>query len=226
MKIKFYAHACFRLEGEGRTIITDPYEPAVAWFDPINEPADLVLMSSNTDRFHCDPSHVQGDPEVINALEVPPGGTQVDGLAIRAFPTRERYQWHLLRRGILPRKCAMYAFTLEGVRVLHTGDIGRSFTREQIAALRGRVDVMFALSGAVHNIEHKDLLKGITAIQPKIVIPMHYYSPKGRLDILPVEEVMRRFPAERVVRIGGPEVEIALETLPPETHLYVLEQSR
>jgi L-ascorbate metabolism protein UlaG (beta-lactamase superfamily) len=226
MKVKFYAHACFRLESDGRAIVTDPYEPKVSWFDPIDEPADLVLMSSNTDRFHCDPSHVQGNPKVLNALEIPSQGVQVDGLTVRAFPSRERYQWPLLIRGILPRKNAMYTFTLGGVRVLHTGDIGRAFTRGQLAALSGQVDVMLALSGAVHNIEHDDLMKGIEAIRPRVVIPMHYYSPKGRLKILPVEAIAGRFPADRVVRVGGPEVEITPETLPESTSLYILEQSR
>jgi L-ascorbate metabolism protein UlaG (beta-lactamase superfamily) len=226
MKIKFYAHACFRLEGDGRSVVTDPYEPEVSWFAPIDEPADVVLMSSNTDRFHCDPSHVQGNPKVLNMLDVPPQGTQVDGLAVRAFPSRERYQWPLLIRGILPRRNAMYSFTLGGVRVLHTGDIGRAFARGHLQALSGQVDVMFALSGAVHNIEHDDLMKGIEAIRPKVVIPMHYYSPKGRLKILPVDAIAGRFPAARVVRVGGPEVEITPGTLPAETHLYILEQSR
>ena len=45
MKIKFYAHASFRLEGKDKTVVTDPYEPPVAQFDPIDEPADLVLKS-------------------------------------------------------------------------------------------------------------------------------------------------------------------------------------
>ena len=48
MKIKFYAHASFRLEGEGLALVTDPYTPgpAVSNFDPINEAADVVIMSS------------------------------------------------------------------------------------------------------------------------------------------------------------------------------------
>lgn len=226
MKIKFYAHSCFRLEGESRAIVTDPYEPKVAWFDPIDEPADLVLMSSNTDRFHCDPSHVLGEPTVVNALDIPAAGATIDGLAVRAFRARERFQRRLLIRGILPRSCAMYAFTLDGVRVLHTGDIGRRFKSREIEDLRGNVDVMFALSGGVHNIEVDDMKKAIDAISPKIVIPMHYFSPKGRLKILPVEEIAGRFPAGRVVRVGGPEVEVTPATLPAETRLYILEQSR
>jgi len=226
LKIKFYAHSCFRFEGAERTIVTDPYEPKVAWFDPVDEPADLVLMSSNTDRFHCDPSHVLGEPRVVNALDLPAGGADVDGLAVRPFRARERFQRRLLVRGILPRPNAMYAFTLDGVRVLHTGDIGRRFKASEIAALRGQVDVMIALSGGVHNIEVDDMKGAIDAIGPRIVIPMHYFSPKGRLKILPVDEIARRFPAERVVRVGSPELAVAPETLPAETHLYILEQAR
>src|ERR1700760_3855070 len=108
MKIKFYAHASFRLEGGGKTIVTDPYEPAISWFAPIDEPADLVIMSSNTDRFHCDPSHVQGNPTVINAVEIPPEGKTVNGIALRAFQARERFQARLLLFLSMPQKNAMY----------------------------------------------------------------------------------------------------------------------
>ncbi len=226
MKIRFYAHACFRIEGGGRTIITDPYEPKVAWFKPIDEPADLVVMSSNRDRFHCDPSHVQGNPRVINALEIPPEGQVVDGLALRAFRVRERYQLRLLFFGIRPRPNAMYTFELEGIRVLHTGDIGRRFRDQELAALRGQVDVMFALAGGVHNIEVADMKRAIDAIAPKVVIPMHYFLPHGRLKILPVDAIAGTFPPDRVVRVGGSDLELHAGTLPAEPHLYILEPAR
>jgi L-ascorbate metabolism protein UlaG (beta-lactamase superfamily) len=226
MRIRFYAHACFRIEGGGRSIITDPYEPAVSGFGPIDEPADLVLMSSHLDRFHCDPSHVQGHPKVINALQIPPGGQVVDGLAVRAFRVRERYQARLLLRGILPRPNAMYAFELEGIRVLHTGDIGRRFRAGEIAALRGQVDVMFALSGGVHNIEVEEMKRAIDAIGPRVVIPMHYFLPQGRLKILPVDVIAGRFPAGDVVRVGGPDLELTAGSLPAAPHLYILDPAR
>ncbi|HZF12913.1 MAG TPA: MBL fold metallo-hydrolase [Thermoanaerobaculia bacterium] len=226
MKIKSYAHASFRVEGGGKAIVTDPYEPAVAWFAPIDEPADLVLMSSDTDRFHCDPSHVQGNPKVINTLTVPPEGMVVDGIPIRAFPARERFQMRLIFRGFRPRANAMYSFELEGIKVFHTGDIGRRFRPDEIAALRGNVDVMIALSGGVHNIEVDDMKQAIDAIGPRMVIPMHYFNPKGRLKILPVDEIAKRFPADHVVRNGASEVEFTAATLPKETTLYILEPSR
>jgi L-ascorbate metabolism protein UlaG (beta-lactamase superfamily) len=226
MRVKFYAHSCFRLEGDGKALVTDPYEPKVAWFDPIDEPADIVLMSSNTDRFHCDPTHVQGDPVVINALDIPAQGLNVKGLQVRAFPTAERFQLKLAVRGHFPRPSAMYAFTLGGVRVFHTGDIGRPLKNRYVRELRGNVDVMFAVTGAVHNISLDGIQRAIDAVEPKVVIPMHYFSPKGRLKILPVDEIAKRFPADRVVRVGGPEVDFAPASLPGKTTLYILEQSR
>lgn len=228
MKIKFYAHSSFRLEGDGLAVVTDPYQPGpqLSGFDPIDEPADLVLMSSTTDPFHADPSHVRGDPLVVNALDIPPQGGTYRGLAVRAFRGRERIHWPALVRGFLPRRNAIYAFTLDGIRVLHTGDLGRPLPRRVLRQLAGRIDLMFALAGAVHNIEHDDLLRAIDAIAPRVVIPMHYYSPRGRLKILAVDELARRFPADRVVRVDGPEVELTLATLPAALHLYVLEQSR
>jgi L-ascorbate metabolism protein UlaG (beta-lactamase superfamily) len=86
MRITFYAHASFRLETPEVSVVTDPYTPGASGFDPIDEPADLVIMSSATDRFHSDPSHVRGDPVIVNALlDVPPEGIVVRGVPIRAF---------------------------------------------------------------------------------------------------------------------------------------------
>lgn len=227
MKIKFYAHASFRLEGDGHTIITDPFEPEASWLQPIDEPADLVLTSSNTDRFHCDVSRIQGNPRVVNAVDIPPQGLAVNGFTVRSFPMRERYQLaHLLHGLFLSRRNAMYWLTVENLRLLHTGDIGRPLRAREIAALRDNVDILFALAGGVHNIEPADMKKAIDAIRPRIVIPMHYFHPKGRLKILPVDDIAGRFPADRVVRVGAPELEVTAATLPQEPHLYILEASR
>ena len=97
MDITFYAHACFRLQGDGRVIVTDPYTPGPhgSGFDPIDEPADIVIMSSATDRFHSDPSHILGNPTVVNALELPPEGATVRGLYIQSFAAMENLQFDL-----------------------------------------------------------------------------------------------------------------------------------
>src|SRR3712207_5370043 len=107
------------------------------------------------------------------------------------------------------------------------GDIGNPVPQEHLAALRGNVDLLFALAGAYATIALDDLDSAIDAIGPRIVIPMHYYSPRGVLDIEPVDTFLERHPIDSITQVGGPELELTLELLPTEApHIYVLEQSR
>ncbi len=230
MKIKFYAHASFRLEADGVTVITDPYTPGPgnSGFDPIDEPADVVLMSSATDDFHSDPSHVRGDPIVVNTLELPPGGTVVKGIPVRSFPAYESKTFDYRSEfGRDPDANALYHFTLGGLRVLHMGDIGNPVAPDQLEALKGQVDVLLALTGEHATIALDDLDDAIATIGPRVVIPMHYFSAKGVLKIEPVDRFLDRLPPASVTRVGGPELELTRETLPRDApHVYVFEQSR
>ena len=107
------------------------------------------------------------------------------------------------------------------------GDIGNPVPQEHLDALRGNVDLLFALTGAHATIALDDLDAAIEAIGPHVVIPMHYYSPRGVLDIEPVDTFLERHPADSITRVGGPELELTPESLPAEAPLiYVLEQSR
>src|SRR5918997_62335 len=215
VRITFYAHASFRLEADGLSVVTDPYTPGPQGsnLDPIDESADLVIMSSATDSFHPDPSHVGGAPTVVNALELPLEGEEVLGVRIRPFPAMESMTFDFGRD---PDANALYLFTLGGLRVLHMGDVGNPVPEAHL----------FALTGAHATISLQDLDAAIAAIGPRVVIPMHYFSPRGVLEIEPVETFLERCPADAVTMVGGPELELAPGNLPDSLRVYVLEQSR
>ena len=229
MRISFYAHASFRLEADGIVVVTDPYTPGISGFRPIDEPADLVIMSSRTDDFHSDPSHVQGNPVVVNALELPPEGRTVLGVPIHGFEAYESrtfdYQGEVGRD---PDANALYHFRLGGLRVLHMGDLGNAVDPAQLAQLAGQVDILLALAGEHATIALNDLDAAIAAIRPRVVIPMHYWHERGVLKIEKVDGFLARFPAGQVTRAGETSVEITPETLPPEgeVRVVVLEQAR
>jgi L-ascorbate metabolism protein UlaG (beta-lactamase superfamily) len=219
MKIKWYGHACFRIEGDDIVIVTDPYTPEVAGLDPMDEPADVVVMSSATDRFHSDVSMIPGDPKILNALEIAGRGqVQVNGVVFEALPTMES-----LRHKESPDENAIYRFELEGISILHLGDLGNPLTDEQLALLRGRVSILLALSGGPPTIELEDLERAIEEIRPRVVIPMHYQIPTLKLNILPLEAFTSRYPEDVVTRVRATEVEFSLETLPRTLRVYVLE---
>ncbi len=225
MKIKFYAHASFRIEGDGLAVVTDPYTPGsqASHFDPIDEPADIVIRSSPDDRFHNDPSHIMGNPVVVDALHIGPEGTSVKGLHIRAFPTAESKTFDFGRPAM---DNAMYTFTIEGIRMFHMGDVGNPLSDEHLAALRSSVDVMFALTGGHATIALDDLDVAIKGIRPSIVIPMHYHSDRGVLNILPVKAFTDRYPKESVIWAGGSEMIVTRDTLPTTMQIHVLQQCR
>lgn len=231
MKIKFYAHASFRLEHAGFAVVTDPYQAGpITGFRPIDEPADVAISCLEGDPFHCDRAAVPGDPAVICALDLPPAGGTVRGLRIEPYPSRERIRWFSLLHGYLPEPFALYHFELGGVRVLHTGDLGWRLMPDFERRLRGRVDVMLTVAGAVHTMEHRDVLRMIDRIEPRVVIPMHFGLPPGtpgaRLHLEPVERFLEHFPPEQVERIAGSELELTPRTLPPSRRVVALEPSR
>jgi L-ascorbate metabolism protein UlaG (beta-lactamase superfamily) len=219
MKIKWYGHACFRIEGDGIAIVTDPYTPEVAGLDPVDEPADVVIMSSATDRFHSEASMVPGNPEILNALEIAGRGlVEVNGVVFEALPTMESRKYKES-----PDENAIYRFELEDMSILHLGDLGNPLTDEQLARLRGRVDILLALTGGPPTIELDDLDRAIEEIGPRVVIPMHYQIPKLKLDILPLEAFTSRYQEDVVTRVGATDVEMSFDTLPRTLRIFILD---
>lgn len=219
MKIKWYAHASFLIEGDGLRLITDPYSPADTNFPPITESADVVIRSSANDLGHCYAEMIPGDPLVVTATEIINTGATVKGLDITAIPVRES----LIHKDS-PLDNGMYLFTVEGVKIAHMGDVGNRLTEEQLTGLAG-ADVLFALAGGPPTIDLDDLMDAIETLKPRVVIPMHYALPSANFKMLPVTDLTSRFPAERVVWHDSAEIELSRETLPTETQIIVLKSS-
>src|SRR5665213_264235 len=106
MLVKWYGHACFRLEGSGVSVITDPYTPEPAGLLPVRAQADAVVISSALDEAHSNAAMIAGSPRVLNALD-----------AVAAMEGIDRPDD--------PKANALYRFELDGVSVCHMGDVGR-----------------------------------------------------------------------------------------------------
>jgi L-ascorbate metabolism protein UlaG (beta-lactamase superfamily) len=218
LRITWYGHACFRIEGAGVSIVTDPYTPEPAGLRPVQEPADAVVMSSALDEAHSNPGMVPGSPTVLNALDaVAAPRSLVDGVTVEAVPAMEGSD-----RPDDPKANALYRFELAGIQVCHMGDVGNPLTEAQLSPLRGRVDVLLALAGAGLVIALPDLDDAIAEIRPRVVIPMHFRTPSLLYDAGPVEGFLDRHPGTATVRHTGSTLTLTEGGLPDELTIHVL----
>ena len=78
----------------------------------------------------------------------------------------------------------------EGLHLVFLGDLGHPLTETELAPLRG-ADVVLAAAGGPPTIDYPDIPALLDAIGPRIVIPMHFKTPKINLKIQPAGAVPR-----------------------------------
>lgn len=218
MRLTWYGHAAFLVEHNGKRIIHDPFSPQ-SGYDPIDEPADILVMSQEDDVFHSHAASVLGQPTVINGRHMLPDGVTVDGIHFRSVLV-----WEDLARTRNPN--GMIHYTVDGVSLAHMGDLGHPLNENEIAPLRG-VDVLLAITGGVHTIAIDALWEAIQAIRPRLVVPMHYQTGKVRLNIKPIEEFLALTPEGwRTERRDTSTVELTPELLPAEPTILLLRSAR
>jgi L-ascorbate metabolism protein UlaG (beta-lactamase superfamily) len=188
MNITWLGHAAFSIEAEGKRIVTDPYSLHIG-FAPINEAFDIVTLSHHNPKYHSCLDEILGEPQVLDGLEIARSGQVLlrDGLHFGAV--------EVAGEGENDDFNAMIWLETDGLRVLHMGDCGRALTPEQIEAC-GQVDVLLALAGAGPTLPIADLIRFIEALNPKLVLPMHYGVPQLKtMSLVPIEELESAFVA-------------------------------
>jgi L-ascorbate metabolism protein UlaG (beta-lactamase superfamily) len=224
VKLKWYGHASFRITTDsGSSIITDPYDPRTAGYKPFSEPADVVVISSDNDSFHCNTNLIPGDHITINALGLARSGKPrvehgVRFTAIEAMEALDHAEHD-------PDQNGMYTMIVDGISIGHMGDIGNALTESQLEFFSG-VHVLLALAGGHPTLALDDLQTAIKFIKPKLVIPMHFrtltYKPRNTVWI---ESFLAYFDDAQVDFACSSEVEINPSMLPDSTRVLVVDHA-
>jgi L-ascorbate metabolism protein UlaG (beta-lactamase superfamily) len=220
MLITWLGHAAFLIETEGKRILLDPYRsPDSGGYLPVSVQADLVVVSHENDRYHSHLGQVIPPFEVLQALELPPEGRELLGIrfqAIRVFETPERKP---------EDEVTIVHFRAEGLHVVFLGDLGHSLTEEEVAPLRG-AEIVLVPAGGPPTIELAEVLSLMVAIAPRLILPMHYKTPRINLNLLPVERFLGCFREMEIDRPERSRINITRETLPASPRIVVLEHAR
>ncbi len=206
MRITWYGHAAFLIEAEGLRIILDPYRsPDSGGYAPIAEGADVVVVSHENDRYHSHLGQITPPFRVVRAVDLPPGGEVVAGVRFEAIPVFETPE---KKAG---DEVAMVHFRLGGLHVAFLGDLGHPLEAAEVTPIRG-ADVALVPAGGPPTIDYPAIPPLLGAIDPRIVVPMHYKTPRINLAIQPVERFFEALPNWPVEHPGASHFDLSPES--------------
>ncbi|MEW6669583.1 MAG: MBL fold metallo-hydrolase [Thermodesulfobacteriota bacterium] len=234
MKIAWLGHHCYRIVSEsGLTIITDPYlSPQFNRFlmgdlkyDPLDETADIVLISHDAHTDHNNAAVVRGNPEVIRGSAIRGGSTTAKGIEFKSLAC-----FHDSVGGKMHGENNILFFELDGMRICHSGDLGHELTAAQASEM-GRVDVLLLAVGypgrdpkGFHYRIDTNIADGLYyQLKPKVILPGHYSNPKCTFKLAIVDEFLDG--KRGVIRLdekGISEVDLNRRELPESTQIMVL----
>ena len=214
MRVKWLGHACFLITSRhGLRVITDPYAVGGGiHYYPIEETADVVSVSHVHDD-HSNVSAVKGKPEIINN----DGIKTAKGIRFRGVAT-----YHDVAQGGQRGPNTIFCFTIDDIKLCHLGDLGHVLNPEQVSEI-GTVDILFVPVGGFFTIDASAATQVCDQLGPKVIIPMHFKTPKCAYPIADVEDFLKG--KRNVRRIDNSEVNFEPEKLPATTEIVLLKPS-
>jgi L-ascorbate metabolism protein UlaG (beta-lactamase superfamily) len=212
MKVNWLGHACFLITSqEGLRVITDPYAVGGGInYSPIKETADVVVVSHDHGD-HNNVSTVQGKPEIVKGS----GRKSVKGIQFKGVATS-----HDATQGQQRGTNTVFCFAMDGIKLCHLGDLGHVLSSGQITEI-GAVDMLFVPVGGLFTIDALVASQVCDQLKPKIIIPMHFKTPKCAYPIAGVEDFLKG--KKNIRKVGSSEVEFERDKLPTTTEVVLLQ---
>lgn len=191
MKLQYLGHSCFRIISEmGMTIVCDPYKTQMVGLPMPQVRCDVVTMSHHHGDHDC-MENVLGTPTEIDVQ----GECVADDVALQSFET-----FHDDKHGSLRGKNLVFTFSVDGLRVVHMGDVG--CLDEKLAQNLCGCDLLMLPVGGNYTIDHVGAKWYVDKIQPKLVVPMHYSFGTSKIDIAPVDAFLQQFDKNQIRHVG------------------------
>src|SRR5262249_6357910 len=111
------------------------------------------------------------------------------------------------------------------LHVVFLGDLGHPLSDAEVEPLCG-ADIVLAAAGGPPTIDYPDIPALLDAIDPRVVLPMHYKTPRINLKIQPVARFLAALPDWPVERPGTSSIDLTRAGLPNDRRIIVLDSAR
>lgn len=215
MDIYWYGQACFKVKGKTASFLIDPYDPDMMGFKapkPSEMEVDVVLKT------HDHPDHNNLSLAGGNPVEIiGPGEYEVKGVTINGVSV-----FHDKTQGSERGKNTIYNILIDGLNIVHCGDLGHTLTEEQIQEI-GECDILMIPIGSIYTIDGKDAAEVVSELEPRIIIPMHYKIPGMKFELEGVDTFLKEMGAEGIE--PQPKLSITKDKLPDEPQVVLLNKN-
>ncbi|MCD8209259.1 MAG: MBL fold metallo-hydrolase [Coprobacillus sp.] len=155
--LRYLGHSSFLLDSESSTLVIDPYKdgsvPGLTF--PKGIVCDAVVTSHNHD------DHNAIDQVLLTGLDID-------------FTYEEIPCYHDNQKGALRGPNKIFIFYINGLKIVHLGDLGHALDKETIEKLKG-CDVLLAPINGHFTLGADAIYDLVCQVEPKITVPMHYY---------------------------------------------------
>lgn len=215
MDIYWYGQSCFKIKGKNASVVIDPFYPEHTGLKLPKELTADVVLSTHEHEDHSNVAVVTNPTGVKPMIFTLVGEYEVGGAVITGIPS-----FHDNSDGSQRGSNILFHMMIDGLNLVHLGDLGQDkLTEEQIAQI-GQTDILFVPVGSIYTINAKAASEIVSQLEPKIIIPMHYKIPGLKFELEPVDNFLKEMGAEGVVSI--PKLFITKEKLPEEPMVVVL----
>jgi len=187
MTIQYWGHSCFKIIEKEITIATDPFPKEIGLKEPRFSADILTISHQHWD--HNFKEAIKNSPFIIDQ----PGEYEIKGIFIKGIPS-----FHDDCQGKKRGVNTIFSFEIGGINLVHFGDFGQSeLTEEQLGELT-KTDILLLPVGGFYTIGPKEAHKIILKLEPRIVIPMHYFLEGLKIkEILPLDNFLTEMGVEK-----------------------------
>lgn len=218
MEILWYGHACFKLKGKYASVVIDPYDSEYTGLKLPKELTANVVLSTHSHNDHNNTSFVEGIDGSSPMVFSDPGEYEIGGIVITGVASS-----HDSQNGAERGKNTIFHMMVDGLNIVHLGDFGQEKLSEEQLSQIGQTDILLIPVGGKYTIDAKLAVEIVSQLEPKIVIPMHYFIEGLKFELDPVDNFLKAMGVEGV--LAQPKLSITKDKLPEETQVVVLSKS-
>jgi len=208
LQIRWHGHSCFEITNDV-TLVTDPHDGKSVGIPAPTVSGDIILVSHD----HYDHNKVKSVEKDSSKIVTDARKRTVLNVQINGYESFHD-EVHGEKRG----SNIIFKFISDDITFCHLGDLGHILDEKTIQQI-GDVDILFIPIGGTYTLDAKEAWKTISALQPKITVPMHYKIEGLSLPIAGIDTFLEKN-THKILKVGN-EIDIEKEEIPKEPEVWV-----